>query len=138
MKRRTGPSLEEGRIYQINDVVTRQIFGWIAVFGSTFFFYLATLIIRWSQAYVEISSAYFVFARFLLGFLVVASTMVFNNQRLQPRLYHYLVGRTLANTVAVFCFYKAVEVGSVAEANILNMTYPLFVALLIFTANVVL
>lgn len=27
------------------------------------------------------------------------------------------------------CFYKAVDVGSVAEANILNMTYPLFVAL---------
>lgn len=35
----------------------------------------------------------------------------------------------VANTVAVFCFYKAVEVGTLAEANILNMTYPLFVAL---------
>ena len=36
---------------------------------------------------------------------------------------------TLTNTIAVYCFYKAVDVGSVAEANILNMTYPLFVAL---------
>jgi drug/metabolite transporter (DMT)-like permease len=34
----------------------------------------------------------------------------------------------VANTFAVFCFYKAVAMGSVAEANILNMTYPLFVA----------
>jgi drug/metabolite transporter (DMT)-like permease len=42
--------------------------------------------------------------------------------------YHLLVGRALANTVAVFCFYKAVETGPLAEANILNMTYPLFVA----------
>ncbi len=32
--------------------------------------------------------------------------------------------------MAVFCFYKAVEVGSLAEANILHLTYPLFVALI--------
>ena len=55
--------------------------------------------------------------------------MLLQRQRLQPKKYHFLIGRTVANTVAVFCFYKAVEVGTVAEANILNMTYPLFVAL---------
>jgi drug/metabolite transporter (DMT)-like permease len=54
--------------------------------------------------------------------------MVMQKQKLQPKRFHYLVGRTVANTIAVFCFYKAVEMGSVAEANILNMTYPLFVA----------
>jgi drug/metabolite transporter (DMT)-like permease len=37
--------------------------------------------------------------------------------------------RQAAGWLAVFCFYKAVAVGPVAEANILNMTYPLFVAL---------
>ena len=108
---------------------SRQAVGWVAVFGSAFFFYLATLIIRWAAPYVEIASAYFVFSRFLLGFIVVSTTMLIQRQRLQPKRYHYLIGRTVANTVAVFCFYKAVEVGSVAEANILNMTYPLFVAL---------
>ena len=109
--------------------ISRQMFGWGAVFGSAFFFYLATLIIRWSGAYVDIPAAYFVFSRFLLGFMVVSSTMLVQRQSLQPRRYHFLLGRTLANTIAVFCFYKAVETGSVAEANILNMTYPLFVAL---------
>ncbi len=108
--------------------VPRQAVGWLAVFGSAFFFYLATLIIRWASAHVVIESAYFVFARFLLGFLVVSMTMVLLKQKLQPKRYHYLIGRTVANTIAVFCFYKAVEMGSVAEANILNMTYPLFVA----------
>lgn len=108
---------------------SRQIVGWLAVFGSAFFFYLATLIIRWAAPYVEIASAYFVFSRFLLGFIVVSITMALQGQRLQPKRYHFLIGRTVANTIAVFCFYKAVEVGSVAEANILNMTYPLFVAL---------
>lgn len=107
----------------------KQILGLLAVFGSAFCFYLATVIIRWSEAHVEIDSAFYVFARFLLGFTVVSVTMSLQGQKLAPKRYHYLIGRTLSNTIAVFCFYKAVEVGSVAEANILNMTYPLFVAL---------
>ena len=107
----------------------QQAIGWLAVFGSAFFFYLATIIIRWADSYVEISSAYFVFSRFLLGLIVVSITMAFQGQRLKPKRYHFLIGRTIANTFGVFCFYKAVEVGSVAEANILNMTYPLFVTI---------
>lgn len=110
-------------------IFPRQLLGWLAVFGSTFCFYLATVIIRRSTPSVSIESSYFVFARFLLGFTVVASTMIAQKQRFKPRNYHYLLGRTIANTVAVFCFYKAVALGSVAEANILNMTYPLFVAI---------
>ncbi|BCS95824.1 hypothetical protein DSLASN_14560 [Desulfoluna limicola] len=47
----------------------------------------------------------------------------------KPVSWHYLIGRTLANTMAVYCFFKAVDLTSVAEGNILNMTYPLFVAL---------
>lgn len=106
-----------------------QTLGWLAVFGSAFCFYLATAIIRWADPYVEISTSYFVFSRFLLGFVVVCVTMIIGGHRLKPKKYHYLIGRTVANTVAVFCFYKAVSVGSLAEANILNMTFPLFVAL---------
>jgi len=109
-------------------IFSRQTIGWFAVFGSAFFFYLATLIIRWSADYVAISSSYYVFARLLLGFLIVVVTMTVQGQRPKPAKYHLLIGRALGNTVAVFCFYKAVELGSLAEANILNMTYPLFVA----------
>ncbi|PIE72626.1 MAG: EamA family transporter [Deltaproteobacteria bacterium] len=108
---------------------TRQMFGWFAVFGSTFCFYLATLIIRWADDYVAISTSFFVFSRFLLGFIVVCCTMAWKGQPLRPRRYHYLAGRTVFNTIAVFCFFKAVEKTSVAEANILNMTYPLFVTI---------
>ncbi len=89
---------------------------------------MATVIIRWSEPVVDIESAFFVFGRFLLGFVVVTTTMIVGRQRFKPKNYHYLLGRTVANTVAVFCFYKAVAGGTVSEANILNMTYPLFVA----------
>lgn len=107
----------------------RQAVGWLAVFGSAFCFYLATVIIRWAQPHVDIETSYFVFGRFFLGFIVVCLTMLAGHQRPAPRKYHVLLGRTLANSIAVFCFYKAVDVGTLAEANILNMTYPLFVAL---------
>jgi drug/metabolite transporter (DMT)-like permease len=43
--------------------------------------------------------------------------------------YHLLIGRAITNCISVFCFYMAVSVSTVAEANILNMTYPLFVTL---------
>lgn len=109
--------------------VSRQAIGWLSVFGSAFCFYLATAIIRWADGVVEIDSSYFVFSRFLLGFIVVCLTMLVGGHRLKPRNYHLLIGRTISNTIAVFCFYKAVEVVSLAEANILNMTYPLFVSL---------
>jgi drug/metabolite transporter (DMT)-like permease len=107
----------------------RQMVGWLAVFLSAFCFYFATVIIRWSEAYVAIDTSFFVFARFFLGFVVVCTTLAITGRRVRPMNYHYLLGRTVANSVAVFFFYRAVAVGSVAQANILNMTYPLFVAL---------
>jgi len=59
---------------------------------------------------------------------VVVVVMGVGRRRFQPRRWDLLLGRTVANTVAVYCFYKAVTVTSAAEANVLNMTYPVFVA----------
>ncbi len=107
----------------------QHLLGWIALFSSAILFYLATLIIRWGEPVVDIEASFYVFSRFVAGFLVVSTTMLTRRQRLSPKNYHYLIGRAVANTVAVFCFYQAVAVGTVAEGNILNLTYPVFVAL---------
>ena len=108
----------------------RTMTGWLAVFASAFFFYMATIVIRWSRPEVRIAPAYFVFGRFALGFCVVALSLAVQRRSLRANRYGLLVGRTLGNTIAVFCFYKAVEVTTVANANILNMTYPIFVAII--------
>ena len=108
---------------------TTEILGLAAVFFSAFFFYLSTAVIRWSQAHVNIDPSFYVFTRFLLGFLVVCTVHVSSNARIRPLNFHLLIGRTVANGIAVYCFYRAVTLTSVAEANILNMTYPLFIAL---------
>lgn len=104
--------------------------GWLAVFASAFFFYMSTVTIRWAQSEVTITPAFFAFSRFGLGFIVVAISLSIQKRSLRPNRFRYLLGRTIGNTLAVYCFYKAVETTTVANANILNLTYPIFVALI--------
>jgi drug/metabolite transporter (DMT)-like permease len=104
-----------------------RLLGDLAIFTSAMFIYFSTAVIRWAQG-VDIAPVYFVFARFLLGFAVVCMHMAVRKVPLKIRSYHLLIGRAVFNCIAVFCFYQAVAVTTVAEANILNMTFPLFVA----------
>ena len=113
----------------VNHEQLRSLTGCLAVFASAFCFYMSTVAIQWSRSSVAIDAAYFVFARFLLGFIVVCLVMKVRNRRLVFKNHHLLIGRTLSNCAAVYCFFKAVTVTTVAQANILNMTYPLFIAL---------
>jgi drug/metabolite transporter (DMT)-like permease len=109
------------------------LLGCLSVFASAFCFYFSTVVIRWSRDVVSIDSAFYAFFRFLAGFVVVCLLMFLKGQRPTPKSYHLLIGRTLGNCIAVYCFYQAVRYTSVAEANILNMTYPIFVAILSWT-----
>ena len=106
----------------------RQLWGCLAIFGSAFCFYLATTTIRWSQAYAAIDPAFFVLMRFVLGFVVVGTSLLLHGHPVWPRKLRFLLGRAVSNCFAVYCFFKAVALTSAAEANILNMTYPVFIA----------
>ncbi|MFO7751591.1 MAG: DMT family transporter [Desulfobacteraceae bacterium] len=102
----------------------------MSVFTSAFLFYLATVVVKWSSnAGLSIDPAFFVFSRFLAGFIFICIYMGISRTRPRPVNYHYLLGRTIANCMAVYFFFKAVDLTSVAEGNILNMTYPLFITL---------
>jgi len=104
--------------------------GCLAIFGSAFCFYLATVIIKWSgMAGLTIDSSLFTFARFIVGFATVLMVMGIRQRKIKIVKKRYLIGRAIGNCTAVYCFFKGVELTSVAEANILNMTYPLFIAL---------
>ena len=75
------------------------LLGWLAVFGSALFFYLATAIISWGQPHTNISAPFYVFARFLLGFVVVSLGMGLRRQRPVCAHAHFLIGRTVTNAV---------------------------------------
>ena len=104
--------------------------GCLAILASAVCFYISTVIVRWSEKEVAIDAGYFVFFRFLMGFIMICVILAVQRKRLRPRRYDLLIGRTVFNCVAVFCFYRAVTVTSLAEANILNMTYPIFLAVI--------
>lgn len=107
----------------------KEISGYLAVFSSALCFYLSTTVIIFARKFqVGIDASYFTLARFLLGFVIVGLVFMVKKKRPAPVSYHLLLGRALFNTIAAFCFFKAVEQTSLAEGNILNMTYPLFVA----------
>jgi drug/metabolite transporter (DMT)-like permease len=108
----------------------KTLLGKAAVFGSTFCFYTSTVFARWAKTEgMAISSEFFVFCRFLAGFLLMVVIFLLKREHPRPRQHHYLLGRAIGNTLAVFCLYKAIELTTVAQANILNMTYPIFIAL---------
>ena len=105
--------------------------GSIAVLLSALCFYLSTATIRWAQLRgIQPDPAFYVLVRLLLGFVVVGGLLVCRHRGPRPVNYHLLAGRAVANSVAVYCFYQAVQTTSVSHANILNMTYPVFVALI--------
>jgi len=116
------PQTEGGRAWQV--------IGCLCVFASAFFFYMATAVIRWARDTVVIDPSFFAFARFLLGFFIICALLLIRRQKLKPIRYDLLIGRTIFNCLAVFCFYQAVALTSLAEGNILNMTYPIFLAVL--------
>ncbi len=108
----------------------QSLMGYSMVFGSAFCFYLATVVMKWSKlAGLAIDASLFTLARFFFGFIIVSSLMVLKKQRLKVRKKRYLAGRAVGNAVAVYCFFNAVDLTAVVQANILNMTYPLFIAL---------
>ena len=106
------------------------ILGCLSILASAVFFYISTVFIRWAEAEVVLDASFFVFFRFMMGFFVISGILILQRKTLKPRRYDLLIGRTVFNCIAVFCFYRAVTVTSLAEANILNMTYPIFLAVL--------
>jgi drug/metabolite transporter (DMT)-like permease len=106
------------------------IMGCLSILASAVFFYISTVFVRWAEADVAIDAAFFVFFRFVIGFFVIWGVLILQRKALKPRRYDLLIGRTVFNCIAVFCFYRAVTATSLAEANILNMTYPIFLAVL--------
>ncbi|MCP4400411.1 MAG: EamA family transporter [bacterium] len=109
---------------------SKRFYGGLAIFCSMFCFNAETLVVRWaSSPEVALTSQFLVFARFLLGFVLVGSVVFITRKAFRPRRTRLLLGRTFTNILSVFFFYKAVELTTVAEGSILNMTFPIFIGI---------
>jgi len=106
--------------------------GRLMVFLSAFLFYFTTVIVRWGSEATDLSIANFVFARFLGGFIGIVPVVFFLRglNGLRGRKFHFLIGRAVFNLLAVLSLYKCIETRTLAEGNILNLSYCVIVPLL--------
>lgn len=111
----------------------KKLKGILAVLTSALLFYLATFFVKLGGAKTTADSILFLAARFWLGYwmLLLWYRLVKKVRITDLKVVNrkWLWYRAFWNTVAVVFFYLAVVFGSVTNANILNMTYPVFVAL---------
>ncbi len=103
--------------------------GVVAIVGSAVLFAVATVLVK-MLAQNGISPGVTAFGRFSIGALVLGLWLGIGRRRFRPRRWQTVLARAALNVAAVLLFYKAIEMTTVTKANILNMTYPLFVGLL--------
>ncbi|MCT4621918.1 MAG: DMT family transporter [Marinisporobacter sp.] len=70
------------------------------------------------------------FGRFILGFIIFSSYVIFKKKNLKPNNVKYIILRAIFNTLTIIFFFIAVQFTTITNANMLNMTYPVFVFLM--------
>ncbi len=103
--------------------------GYSCILGAAFLAYISAVVVRWSQARTEIHPAFFLFSQYTLGFVFIMALLVFQGRKPATERFSLVIGRTIGAALAVLFLYKAVTETTVAAANILNLTYPLFIGL---------
>lgn len=118
-------------IKQIVPLRSKEFIGSLAILASMLCFYLEAAVVRWATTNPEVTlrSAFLMFARFFLGFLVTVVVFLFQRRLPQPKHIGTIVHRAVTNMIAVYCSYKAVELTTLAEGTILNMTSPVFIGI---------
>jgi len=114
--------------------------GFILIQASALLFFLASVPIRLAkqnfQAYPEIYSerhpGEFTFYRFFIGFIFFSVLVLKSPEKIKPNKIHFLIARALFNFSSLTLMFYTVDYISASTGSILNMTFPLFVAIISF------
>ncbi|MCR9141839.1 MAG: DMT family transporter [bacterium] len=107
--------------------------GQLLNFASAWAFYLATVFLHLGGQGGELPPTFYAFTRYVLGFAIFGTWFALERRNLAergPGAVRFLILRGVFNLLALVCFYQSVAAGATGKANVLNMTYPAFVALL--------
>jgi drug/metabolite transporter (DMT)-like permease len=75
----------------------------------------------------EISAFEITFFRFLLGLFIMLVYVAIQKKSLRPHKRHYVLLRAVSNFGVVIFLFLGVQSTTITKANMLNMTYPMFV-----------
>jgi drug/metabolite transporter (DMT)-like permease len=104
--------------------------GTLWVLASAVCFALATVGAKYATSGGGASALHVTMARFVIGLLIMVPTVVRSPWLLKPKSTLWVYLRAFSNIAAVFLFFLGIQYTSVSKANLLNMTYPVFVFVL--------
>lgn len=104
--------------------------GVLSILASAVFFAVATVGVKYATRTGEASAVHVAMARFIIGFLMTLPLVLRRPELLRPKSVTWVSLRAIANVAAVFLFFFGIQYTSVSKANLLNMTYPVFVFVL--------
>lgn len=103
--------------------------GSIIVLASTFLFAAATVAAKHAAQDFGVGAPWVTMSRFVVGLLLCLPAVIAQPGVLRPREPRWVILRAATNVVAVLLFFFGIQYTAVSKANLLNMTYPVFVFL---------
>jgi drug/metabolite transporter (DMT)-like permease len=107
----------------------RRIIGGIFVTLSAFFFTLSTVFAKYVNQASDLSPLIVTLIRFMVGFVLIGGYVLVKRVRIKPVRLDLVVWRAILNCISLILFYYGVQLSTVSKANLLNMTFPVFVFL---------
>jgi drug/metabolite transporter (DMT)-like permease len=104
--------------------------GIILLLSAEICFSLSTVFVKLLTKQSEIPTIEITFCRFLFGVFAAGAILYFTKTSIIPNKINYVILRAILNTAAFILFFTSVKYTSITNANMLNMTYPLFIFLL--------
>lgn len=117
----------------VNQSSNKTGYGAFFIFLSAVLFSVNILLVKIIRSGTAIPVVEITFARFFLGLIIVAAWIGLCKIEFRPVNKKVLYLRGFLNAVAVLILFYAVEYTTITNANVLNMTYPIFIALFAHT-----
>ena len=103
--------------------------GIILLLISSFMFGLMTVFIKMVNISSSLPAVEILFFRFFLGFIIVSAILIFTKQDIKPVKPKYVILRAVLNLFGALLLYMGIKNTAISNANMLHMTYPVFVYL---------
>ncbi|GAB4221009.1 MAG: hypothetical protein Kow00102_12760 [Spirochaetota bacterium] len=111
-------------------MITPRTKGILYVLLSAITFSLSTVFAKYITSTSSIHGIEISFVRFIVGFIISSGYVIIHKMSIRPNHIPLVITRAISNTIAVILFFVGVQYTTVTNANMLNMTYLVFVFLL--------
>jgi drug/metabolite transporter (DMT)-like permease len=103
--------------------------GIFMLLGAEFCFAAATVFAKFANNISDIPAVEITFFRFFIGVFVAGFFLKQLGNSFIPVKKTFVIWRSILNLIAVILFFTSVKYTTITNANMLNMTYPIFIFL---------